>query len=184
MKAAIRRKYRPPRTLSIEEIEQPIPKDNEVLIKVNATTVNRTDCAILTGKPFIMAFFLGLSKPKQIITGTDLAGRILAIGKAVVAFKIDDRAFGFGNDGIQSQAQFISYSVKKPLAHMPPNISYEDAIASLEGGALCFQFSKQVENSARTKSYGQCCHGGYWLGNDSVVDLLWLPCHCNLRFRK
>lgn len=67
MKASIRRKYGSPNQIKIENIEKPIPKDNEVLIKVYATTVNRTDCANLTAKPFFMRFVLGLFKPRKII---------------------------------------------------------------------------------------------------------------------
>ena len=145
MKAAIRRKYGPPETLTVEEVEQPIEKDNEVLIKVHATTVNRTDCAMVTGKPFIMRFLLGLSKPRQIIPGTDFAGQIIAVGKAVKDFKIDDSVFGFGDDGMQSQAQYMAYSVKKALAHMPDNISYEQAVASLEGTHYAYNFINKVK---------------------------------------
>ena len=145
MKAVIRRKYGPPETLTAEEVEQPIQKDHEVLIKVHATTVNRTDCAIVTGKPFIMRFFLGVSKPRQIIPGTDFAGQIIAVGKAVKDFKIDDKVFGFGDDGIQSQAQYMTYSVKKALAHIPDKITYNQAAASLEGAHYAYNFINKVK---------------------------------------
>jgi NADPH:quinone reductase-like Zn-dependent oxidoreductase len=74
MKASIRRRYGSPDQIKIEDIKKPIPKDNEVLIKVHATTVNRTDCANLTAKPFLMRFVLGLFKPRKIVLGTDFAG--------------------------------------------------------------------------------------------------------------
>lgn len=144
MKAVIRRKYGPPETLSVEEIEKPMMKEDEVFIEVRATTVNRTDCAIVTGKPFIMRLFLGLFKPRQIVPGTDFAGQILAVGKGVTNFKINDRVFGFGDDGIQSQAQFMSYPVKKAIAHMPNKMSYEHAVASLEGAHYAFNFINKV----------------------------------------
>lgn len=151
MKAVIRRTYGPPKTLGVEEIEKPIPKDNEVLIKVQATTVNRTDCAVVTGKPFIMRLFLGLSKPRQIIPGTDFAGQIIAVGKNVADFKIDDRVFGFGDDGIQSQAQFMTYNIKKAIAHMPSKLSYEHAVASLEGAHYAFNTVNKVNITAGQK---------------------------------
>ena len=72
MKAAIYKKYGPPSVLTIETVEKPVIKDKEVLIKVYAATVNRTDCAILRGKPFIMRFVTGLLKPNKPIPGTDL----------------------------------------------------------------------------------------------------------------
>ena len=83
MKASIRRSYGSQEQIKIEDIEKPIPKDNEVLIKVHATTVNRTDCANLTAKPFLMRFVLGLFKPRKIILGTDFAGEVITIGKNI-----------------------------------------------------------------------------------------------------
>jgi NADPH:quinone reductase-like Zn-dependent oxidoreductase len=74
MKAAVRRQYTSPNGIKIESLEKPIPKDKEVLIKVHASTVNRTDCANLTAKPFIMRFVLGLFKPGKIILGTEFSG--------------------------------------------------------------------------------------------------------------
>ena len=87
MKASIRKKYGSPNQIKIENIENPIPNDNEVLIKVHATTVNLTDCANLTAKPFIMRFVLGLFKPKKIILGTDFAGEVISKGKNAGIFK-------------------------------------------------------------------------------------------------
>ncbi len=88
MKASIRRKYCLPNQIKIENIEKSIPKDDEVLIKIYATTVNRTDCANLTAQPFIMRFILGLFKPRKIILGTDFAGEVISIGKNVKPFSI------------------------------------------------------------------------------------------------
>ena len=79
MKASIRKKYCLPNQIKVESIDKPIPKENEVLIKIYATTVNRTDCANLTAKPFIMRFVLGLFKPRKIILGTDFAGEVESI---------------------------------------------------------------------------------------------------------
>ena len=94
MKVAIRSKYGPPDVLSIREIDPPTPKDKEILVRVYAATVNRTDCAILWAKPFPMRFFTGLFKPKFSTTGTDFAGKIEAIGKDVSTFKTGDRVWG------------------------------------------------------------------------------------------
>ena len=108
MKASIRRNYCSPRQLRIEQIEKPIPKDNEVLIKVSATTVNRTDCANLTAKPFIMRFVLGVFKPRKITVGTDFAGEVISIGKNVNSTRIGDRVFGFNDTGAESQAEYLA----------------------------------------------------------------------------
>ncbi|MCP4373222.1 MAG: alcohol dehydrogenase catalytic domain-containing protein, partial [Deltaproteobacteria bacterium] len=88
MKAVVYQKYGSPDVLELKDVEKPTPKDNEVLIRVYATTVNRSDCAMLRAKPFIMRFFTGLFKPNKPILGTDFAGTIEAVGKNVASLKI------------------------------------------------------------------------------------------------
>ncbi|MES1223032.1 MAG: alcohol dehydrogenase catalytic domain-containing protein, partial [Bacteroidota bacterium] len=91
MKAAIRSKYGSPEVLSIQEMDKPTPTGNEVLIKVYAASVNRTDYHVLTGRPFLMRLFTGLFKPKLAATGSDFAGQVEAIGPAVKSFKPGDK---------------------------------------------------------------------------------------------
>jgi len=132
MKAALRSKYGLAEVLSIQEIAKPTPKGNEILIKVHATTVNRSDYHVLTGKPFFMRFFTGLFKPSLSITGSDFAGKIEAIGENVKTFQTGDRVIGFVDMGLQSHAQYMvlpeSKAIKAPL-----NTSYAEAVACIEG---------------------------------------------------
>src|SRR5438045_9174500 len=108
MKAAVRTKYGLPGDLAIKELDIPTPKDNEVLIRVHATTVNRTDCHVLSGKPFFMKFFTGLFKPGASIIGSDFTGEIAAIGSSVQSFKVGDRVMGFaGAFTCGSHAQYF-----------------------------------------------------------------------------
>lgn len=144
MKAAIRRKYGPPEKILIEEIETPVPKDHEVLIKVFATTVNRTDAANLRAKPFIMRFILGFLKPRRIILGTDFAGEIVAIGNKVKSFQINDRVFGFHDTGLNSQAEYLAIAEDGNLRIMPEHISFQQAAASLEGAHYAYSFIHKV----------------------------------------
>ena len=148
MKAAIRSKYGSPDVLSIKEVEIPTPKDNEVLIRVYAATVNRTDCGILWAKPFIMRFFTGLFKPKLLSTGTDFAGKIEAVGKNVSNFKAGDKVWGFKDNGIGSHAQYITISQDGPVTTIPGNITYEQAAASPEGAHYAYNFIKKVNIKA------------------------------------
>lgn len=143
MKASIRRKYGLPNKIKIENIEKLTPKDNEVLIRVYATTVNRTDCANLTAKPFIMRFVLGLFKPKKIILGTDFAGKVISLGKNVKSFRIGDKVFGFNDTGSESQAEYVT-KVDKNLFSIPENINYKQAAASLEGAHYAYTFIHKV----------------------------------------
>jgi len=143
MKASIRRKYGSPNQIKIESIDKPIPKDNEVLIKVNATTVNRTDCANLTAKPFIMRFVLGLFKPRKTILGTDFAGKVESTGENVKSFSTGDKVFGFIDTGAQSQATYIITKVEN-LFLIPEKIDYKQAAASLEGASYAYTFIQKT----------------------------------------
>ncbi len=145
MKAAVYEKYGSPDVLQIKEVQKPTPKDHEVLIKVYATTVNRTDCAMLRAKPFIMRFFTGLLKPKNPILGTDLAGKIEAVGKDVMSLKVGDKVFGFDDSGVSSHAQYTTLSEDNSLTIMPNNLSYEQAAASIEGAHYAINFINKVD---------------------------------------
>jgi len=144
MKASIRREYGSPNQIKIENVEKPILKDNDVLIKVHATTVNRTDCANLTAKPFIMRFVLGFFKPRKIILGTDFAGEVITIGKNVKSFNIGDKVFGFIDTGSESQAEYIITTVEN-LFLIPEKIGYKEAAASLEGANYAYTFIHKVK---------------------------------------
>lgn len=143
MKASIRRRYVFPNQIKIENIEKPVPKDDEVQIKIKATTVNRTDCANLTAKPFIMRFVLGFLKPRKIILGTDFAGEVIAIGKNVKSFRIGDNVFGFNDTGSESQAEYMTM-VEKDVFLIPENINYKQAAASLEGAHYAYTFIRKA----------------------------------------
>ncbi len=133
MKTAFRSKYGSGEVLSIKEVEIPKPKDNEVLIRVYATTVSRTDCHILTGLPFFMRFFTGVSKPRLGVTGTDFAGQIEAIGKNVKSFKAGDRVIGFKFFGLKSHAHYLTLRETEDMITIPDSIPYHQAAACIEG---------------------------------------------------
>lgn len=144
MKAAVRRIYGIPQIIKIEEVEKPVHRNDEVLIRVYATTVNRTDCAILTAKPFIMRFMLGLSKPKKIILGTDFAGKVEAVGKNITSLNVDDNVFGFKDTGLESQAEYLVTRPDGKIFKTPENIDYKKAAASLEGAHYAYAFVHKV----------------------------------------
>lgn len=151
MKAAIRSKYGPPDVLSIEDVETPMPKDNEILIRVRAATVNRTDCGILWGKPFVIRFFTGLFKPTLPSTGTDFAGEIVAVGKNMTAFKVGDKVWGFNDNGLASHAQYLTLPEDEAILKIPEHITYEQAAASAEGAHYAYNFINKVNLDARKK---------------------------------
>ncbi|WP_373055797.1 NAD(P)-dependent alcohol dehydrogenase [Zunongwangia sp. H14] len=144
MKAAVRYQYGSAEVINIEEVEKPEPGNKEVLIRVIYTTVNRTDCAILTGKPFIMKLMLGFPKPKKKIPGTVFSGIVEETGSNVNLFKAGDRVWGFGDNGISSQAEFFTYPEKKNILKLPTDISLEQAAAAIEGAHYALNFINKV----------------------------------------
>lgn len=150
MKAAVRRSYGPPSLLKVETVEKPVPKAKQVLIRVHATTVNRTDCANLTAQPFIMRFILGFFKPRKIILGTDFAGEVVAIGKDIQTFEIGDRVFGFNDTDAESQAEYVVMD-EEVVYSIPENISYQEAAASLEGAHYAYSFIHKLAIQAGQK---------------------------------
>ncbi len=169
MKAAIRYQYGPPQLLSVEEVPQPLPKAREILVRVYATTVNRTDCAVLTGWPLAMRAFTGLSKPKLPITGTDFAGQVVGIGQEVNDFKIGDKVWGFNDNGLESHAQYLCIAASGNVIKMPENASYEEAVASAEAAHYAVNFLNKIKVHAGPKSTGQWWDWSHRLGSDPVA---------------
>jgi NADPH:quinone reductase-like Zn-dependent oxidoreductase len=151
MKAAVYEQYGSPDVIQLKEVEKPLPKGNEVLIKVRASTVNRTDCANLSAKPFIMRFSLGLFKPKKTIMGTEFAGDIIAIGNAVKTFQVGDRVFGFNDGGLGSFGEYMAIPENTAMATIPEKLNYEEAAPSFEGAHYAYNFINKVIINSGTK---------------------------------
>ena len=133
MKAAINTRYGPPEVVSIQEIPKPEPSAGEVLVKVHATTVNRTDCGMRTPYPFFMPLFTGLFKPKQTILGMDYAGVVESVGVDVTDFGPGDRVFGLtGVFNFGAHAEYFAAPADGAIAKIPDGISFAEA-APLEG---------------------------------------------------
>lgn len=153
MKAAYREQYGPAENLEIREMEVPSPKPREILVRVKATTVNRTDTAVLTGSPFAMRFFTGLFKPRRPITGTDFAGEIESIGDAVTHFQVGDKVMGFQDQGFSSHANYLCIAEDKPLQHIPSGFTFPQAAASLEGAHYAYNFLNKVSIEPNQKVF-------------------------------
>jgi len=144
MKAVTHYRYGSPDVLQLKEVDIPVLKSNDILVKVHATTVNRTDCANLQAKPFIMRFLLGLFKPKKTISGTDFAGTVEKTGQHVSSFKVGDKVFGFDDMGLSSHAQYISVHADK-ASIIAENSSFEQAAASIEGAHYAQNFVNKLK---------------------------------------
>jgi NADPH:quinone reductase-like Zn-dependent oxidoreductase len=139
MKAIVYTKYGPPEVAQLSEVLKPVPKDNEVLIKIIATTVNRTDCGFRSAEYFIVRFFSGLFRPKNKTLGNEFAGIIEVIGNDVKSFKPSDKVFGYNDTKFGAHAEYMVMSENDSIATMPENVSFEEAAAITEGAhyALC-----------------------------------------------
>ena len=133
MRAVVHDKYGGPDVLRLQEVERPVPKADEVLVKIHATTVNRTDCAIRQAKPFIWRYFAGIFRPKQKILGIELAGEVEVIGTAVTQFKVGDHVFGISPSKFGAHAEYICMRETSALAHMPTGITFAEAAAVCDG---------------------------------------------------
>ena len=140
MNAVFYEEYGPPEVLKIKEADKPVPKDNEVLIKVHTTTVTATDCTFRKGEPKFSRLFTGIKKPKNKTPGSEFAGEIEAAGKDVKLFKSGDKVLGT-TPGFGSYSEYISLPVEKStIAKMPSNKSYEEAIACCDGFLTALPF--------------------------------------------
>ncbi len=133
MKAIIHTAYGPPEVVSMAEIEKPEPGKGEVLIKVYATTVNRTDCGFRSAEYFISRLFSGLFKPKNKTLGNEFAGVVETIGKEITAFKPGDRVFGYNDKSFGAHAEYMIMKEKDAIVHMPSNLTFEEAAPISEG---------------------------------------------------
>jgi NADPH:quinone reductase-like Zn-dependent oxidoreductase len=133
MKAAVRTSYGPPDVVRIAEVDKPTTKDNQVLVKVHATTVNRTDCGFRAGKPFFVRALTGLPRPRVTVLGTEFAGTVEAVGAEVTSFAVGDRVFGFKGLPFGAHAELMAIPQDGFLASMPANLSFEEAAPSTEG---------------------------------------------------
>ena len=134
MKAAIHTQYGPPEVVSVQEVDKPVPSRHEVLIRIYATTVNRTDCGFRSAEYFVSRFFSGLFKPKYQILGNEFAGRIEAIGKDVRTYKVGDRVFGYNDSRFGAHAEYMTQLETGTMAIIPEHLSYAEAAPILEGG--------------------------------------------------
>jgi NADPH:quinone reductase-like Zn-dependent oxidoreductase len=140
MRAIVATKYGAPDVLQLQELEKPLPKDNEILIKMYATTATTADAMMRQGPSFVGRLFTGLSRPKNAIPGTEFAGEIEAVGQDVQRFKIGDRVFGSTGLGSGCYAEYICLPEDGALALKPTNMTFEEAAAIIEGGLTALPF--------------------------------------------
>ncbi len=142
MRAVVHDKYGGPDVLRLQEVERPVPKHDEVLVKIHSTTVNRTDCGLRSAEYFISRFVTGLIRPKRKILGSELAGEVVAIGAYVSQFAIGDEVFGVRAG---AHAGYVCVRESGALAHKPTNMPFDEAAAVCDGAIIALAGLKRAK---------------------------------------
>jgi len=136
VRAVVHDRYGPPEVLRIDDVEPPSPRDDEVRVRVHASTVSRTDCALRAGEPWASRLVTGLLRPKRRILGSDLSGEIEAVGAGVAEFGVGDRVFGINPWRFGTHAELVCIRSGGALSAMPKELPFEDAAAVCDGAIL------------------------------------------------
>ncbi|MFF5007936.1 NAD(P)-dependent alcohol dehydrogenase [Streptomyces phaeochromogenes] len=140
MKAAVHNRYGPPDVIRVAEVAKPSIRDQDVLVRVHATTVNRTDCAYRAASPFFIRILTGLARPRRTVLGTEYAGVVDAVGSGVASFKAGDRVFGYNEGRFGTHAEYLSVPHDGVIATMPSGVTFEEAAPGTEGSHYALAF--------------------------------------------
>ena len=133
MRAVVHDRYGPPEVLRVAEVERPVPKEHSVLVRVHASTVNRSDTGFRSSEYFFARVFTGLLRPKRKIAGMEFAGVVEAVGAAVTEFEAGDEVFGIAGG---ANAEYVCVREQGVIAHKPAGMSFEEAAGTCDGALL------------------------------------------------
>ena len=144
MRAVVYREYGSPEVLGVEDIDQPTPQDGEVLIEVHAASVSSSDVTFRSGRPFIARSATGFTKPKKPVLGSELAGKVEAVGPGVTRFKAGDRVAAASAADFGGYADYICMPEDGALVALPDDLGYEDAVGIFEGTLTALPFLRDT----------------------------------------
>jgi NADPH:quinone reductase-like Zn-dependent oxidoreductase len=157
MKAVVHDRYGPPDVLCLAEVDPPVPGPDEILVRVRATTVNRTDCHRRAADPFVWRLFGGLRRPRRRIPGSELAGLVAstgaagAVGAAVSGFEVGDEVFGLSPWRLGAHAEFVCVAAGGLIALKPAGVSFAEAAAVCDGGLSALGALRRARVAAGTR---------------------------------
>lgn len=146
MKAIVATAYGAPSIFQLQDVNRPTVNPRDLLVKIHATTVTRADAMMRTGKPYIGRLIVGLFKPKNKIWGTSFAGIVETVGTEVSQFKAGDKVFGENVDSFGAYAEYITVPAEGTVAHLPENLSFEEAAGMGDGPITSWNFLRNVGN--------------------------------------
>lgn len=169
MRAWVRTEYGGPEVVRLVDVPEPRPKVGELLVRVHATTVNRTDCAYRSGEPFVNKLYCGWPRPRVKILGSEYAGVVEAVGGGVTSFAVGDRVFGFvdGRDG--AHAELVVVRADKLVTTIPDGWSFEDAAPASEGAHYAMAFPRVAGTRAGDRVL---VHGATGAIGSALVQIL------------
>lgn len=146
MRAIITTAYGSPEIFKVNNVAKPTAKPDEILIRIHASSVTKADTMMRTGKPYIGRLMLGLTKPKNPIWGTGFAGVVESVGAEVTQFKPGDKVFGENIDTMGAYAEYVTVPEDGIVAHLPENLSFEEAAGMCDGGITSLNFLLNLGN--------------------------------------
>lgn len=143
MQAVVYDRYGPPEVQHLEDVERPVPAPDQLLVRIHATTVTRTDCGWLRARPFFVRAFIGLFRPKRRILGMEYAGEVAEVGAAVTQFAVGDLVFGV--TGFGAHAEYVCVLERGAVAHKPAGVTFEEASAVCDGACAATSCLRSVD---------------------------------------
>ena len=144
MKAAVAEKYGPPEVLQVKEVKDPVPGDQEILIKVHSTAVDAADWRVRSAKPFAVRFFFGLLKPRRKILGASFSGVVVATGKDVLSLKTGDAVFGSAGFRFGTYAEYVCLPESASIVIKPASLTHDEAAAIPFGGITALHYLRKA----------------------------------------
>lgn len=156
MRAAVSTRYGPPDVVRVADVPPPEPESDQLLVRVHAATVNRTDCGFRAGHPWFIRGFTGVTRPKRTILGNEFAGTVEAVGRDVTRFSVGDRVFGYDDTRFGGHAEYLAIDEDGAVTTMPTGREFEEMAPATEGShyAMAYIRAARLDDRSKVLVYG------------------------------